>query len=449
MGTGRIDTPSGITSPQRTAATRPLAPQEGEDRLSASHDQVSVQASSQAERPLTDVVASAKAAQEKQDSGGQAQKFLDKALAFIGQPYEWGAGHGEVREGVGSVDCSGLVYQAARQAGIDLPPGNTETYFALQHSVDRQDLKPGDLLFFDTNGPGTHSHVGIYLGEGKFLQAPKEGSPVQVGNLDDPYWQQTFAGARRITEGDAKVDTSKLAVTPASPIGATLFPFKDYVAEENKRRGDGEFTMDAPPTPGRAAPPRTYVPQPSGPVPPLPADFKFPLDMQQIADALGVPVENVQKNWPYMAQALQEAGITDANSMIAILATMKTEVGAGMSPIPEYAGGKAYEGRADLGNTQPGDGERFMGRGYIQLTGRANYEHYGQKLGLDLVNHPDLALQPDVAAKIMVEYFKERGIPQMAQSGDWVAARRAVNGGTNGLDVFLGAVQKLRNASQS
>lgn len=447
MGTGRIEGSSQIP-PTRAAATRPLAV-EDTPRSTLPGDQVAVQAAPVPARPLTDVVASAKAAQEKAQGESKAQAFLDKALAFVGQPYEWGGGHGEPRSGVGPVDCSGLVFQAARQAGIDLPPGTTQTYFGLEPALKRDELKPGDLVFFDTHGEGSHSHVGIYLGEGKFLHAPRTGEPVQIGDLDAPYYKQAFAGGRRISEGDAHIDTSKLEVKPAPAPGTPWqFAFKDYVAEENKRNGDASYTVDAPPTPNRGAPPRKYTPAPSGPVPPLPPDFPFPLDMKQIAQALGVPVEAVEKNWPYMAQALKEAGVTDANSMIAILATMKTEVGSSMAPIPEYASGKAYEGRTDLGNTQPGDGERFKGRGYIQLTGRANYEHYGKKLGIDLVSNPDLALQPEVAAKVMVAYFQERGVLDMAKAGDWVAVRRAVNGGTNGIDTFLGAVQQLRNAAQ-
>src|SRR5438034_4989813 len=99
--------------------------------------------------------------------------------------------------------------------------------------------------------------------------------------------------------------------------------------------------------------------------------------------------------------------------MIAAIATHGTEVPSFL-PINEYGGNayftKMYEGRKDLGNTQPGDGARYHGRGYIQLTGRANYRAYGQKLGLPLEQNPDLALQPDVAARILAGYIKDRGI---------------------------------------
>lgn len=102
-----------------------------------------------------------------------------------------------------------------------------------------------------------------------------------------------------------------------------------------------------------------------------------------------------------------------------------------------------YEGRSDLGNTQPGDGIRFHGRGFIQITGRANYKHYGDKLGVPLLDDPELALDPEVASAILVEYFWERSVDQRGVAQDWKGVRRAVNGGLNGWDHFWPVVQKL------
>lgn len=185
----------------------------------------------------------------------------------------------------------------------------------------------------------------------------------------------------------------------------------------------------------------------SGGTPALPADFRFPLSADAISNALNLPREQVQENWPHIAKALDEAGITDPNAIVAVLATVKTEV-PNFAPIPEYASGAAYEGRADLGNTEPGDGARYKGRGFIQLTGRANYREYGQKLGIDLESHPERALEPGVSARILVEYFKERGLTQQAAQGDWESVRRGVNGGLNGYDTFLQAVNDLQGASR-
>jgi peptidoglycan hydrolase-like protein with peptidoglycan-binding domain len=187
---------------------------------------------------------------------------------------------------------------------------------------------------------------------------------------------------------------------------------------------------------------------PSGAAPATPApsvDFNFPLNADQIASALGAPVANVRKYWPEIANSLKKRGITSTNAVIAVLATIQVEVGS-FKPIPEYASGAAYEGRSDLGNTQPGDGVRYKGRGFIQLTGRANYTSYGKKLGVDLVGNPDLALEPRVSAEVLAEYFAQRGIPAMANRGDWQAVRKAVNGGLNGWNAFIGAVNRLKAA---
>lgn len=183
----------------------------------------------------------------------------------------------------------------------------------------------------------------------------------------------------------------------------------------------------------------------AGSPPPMPADFPLKLDPGEVARSLGVPEENVRQYLPHIVNAMAEKGITDPNAVIGILATIKTEV-PNFAPIEEYASGAAYEGRGDLGNTQPGDGMRFKGRGFIQLTGRANYEEYGRKLGVDLVNNPDLALDPKISAKIMVEYFAERGVDNKAASGNWEGVRRAVNGGMNGWDTFIAAVGDLRSS---
>lgn len=105
----------------------------------------------------------------------------------------------------------------------------------------------------------------------------------------------------------------------------------------------------------------------------------------------------------------------------------------------EYASGDAYEGRTSLGNTQPGDGRRYKGRGIIQLTGRTNYRIYGQALGLDLENNPDLAKIPENAVRIALEFWKRQtrggvSMNQLADRDDVVTITKRINGGTNGLD---------------
>lgn len=99
----------------------------------------------------------------------------------------------------------------------------------------------------------------------------------------------------------------------------------------------------------------------------------------------------------------------------------------------EYASGAAYEGRAALGNTQPGDGVRYKGRGVIQLTGRANYRSYGAALGLDLENNPQLAAVPENAVKVACEYWKKNSLNALADADNIEAITRRINGGLNGL----------------
>jgi hypothetical protein len=165
---------------------------------------------------------------------------------------------------------------------------------------------------------------------------------------------------------------------------------------------------------------------------------------EEIARVVGCPVQNVQAHWPAIARALQEQGMTDCDSVIAALATIGVEV-ASFLPIDEYGGDdyytRMYEGRQDLGNTQPGDGARYHGRGFIQLTGRSNYRYYGMKLGVPLEDQPDLALTPDVAARVLATYFKERRIPVAASGHDWERVRVLVNGGLNGWDRFISLVR--------
>lgn len=94
---------------------------------------------------------------------------------------------------------------------------------------------------------------------------------------------------------------------------------------------------------------------------------------------------------------------------------------------------RRYEGREDLGNTEPGDGKRFMGRGLIQITGRKNYLLCGFALDLDLLSRPELLEQPVAAAASAAWYWHCHRLNRFADAGDFVGLTRAINGGTNGL----------------
>lgn len=170
---------------------------------------------------------------------------------------------------------------------------------------------------------------------------------------------------------------------------------------------------------------------------------------EQIAECLHVRQDRVEKLWPLLQTAFGPDLST--NVAIAALATIKVETGI-FWPIKEL-GGDAYlnahydtgKGAARLGNTPEadGDGARYCGRGLIQLTGRANYTVYGHVIGVDLLADPDAALIPENAVKIFVEYFRRNGIIAAANAQDWHKVRIKVNGGTNGLEKFLDAVQAL------
>ncbi len=102
-----------------------------------------------------------------------------------------------------------------------------------------------------------------------------------------------------------------------------------------------------------------------------------------------------------------------------------------------------YDSRRDLGNQGPPDGARYCGRGFIQLTGRSNYQRHGSAIGLGarLLDEPDLANQPDIAARLLTSFLKgkERLIKEALIEGDLRTARKLVNGGSHGLDRFTDA----------
>ena len=139
--------------------------------------------------------------------------------------------------------------------------------------------------------------------------------------------------------------------------------------------------------------------------------------------------------------AMDAAGYTDPTERAMFLAQMAHESG-NFRYDEEIHDGSNYEGRSDLGNTQPGDGRRYKGRGYIQLTGRANYKHFGDKLGYDLEGSPELAKRPDIAAAIAVSYWDERVNREAARRGDVLTVTKNINGGTNGLQDRIAKFKK-------
>jgi putative chitinase len=108
---------------------------------------------------------------------------------------------------------------------------------------------------------------------------------------------------------------------------------------------------------------------------------------------------------------------------------------------------RGYEGREDLGNTVPGDGRKYCGRGLIQITGRANYANYakcGEALGLDLITHPELLELPQHAAMSAAWFWKQNGLNDLADRDQFNTITRRINGGLNGLADRLALWEKAR-----
>jgi putative chitinase len=130
--------------------------------------------------------------------------------------------------------------------------------------------------------------------------------------------------------------------------------------------------------------------------------------------------------------AMYEFGIDTPARAAAFLAQVGHESGE-LVYVKELASGEAYEGRHDLGNTSPGDGVKYKGRGLLQITGKANYIALAADLKLDCVEHPELMEQPYNAARSAGWFWKKHNLNQYADSGDFITLTKRVNGGTNGL----------------
>jgi putative chitinase len=131
--------------------------------------------------------------------------------------------------------------------------------------------------------------------------------------------------------------------------------------------------------------------------------------------------------------AMDEFEIDTPQRQAAFLAQISHESGE-LRYVAEIASGKAYEGRADLGNTEPGDGMRFKGRGLIQITGRDNNASCGCALGLDLLADPELLEDPVNAARSAAWFWSTHGCNELADAGNFRQITLRINGGFNGYD---------------
>lgn len=169
------------------------------------------------------------------------------------------------------------------------------------------------------------------------------------------------------------------------------------------------------------------------------------------------PIDHIKEHLPFVLKALTDAGLDDTQMILMALASIRAETES-FEPISEYKskyntspGGHAfdlYDKRADLGNKGKPDGEQFRGRGFVQLTGRANYKEHGAAIGLgdQLVKNPKIANDPKIAAELLASFLKskERKIKEALLENDLKQARKFVNGGSHGLDRFVDAYNRGR-----
>ena len=143
----------------------------------------------------------ARITQVRHSVGEKASELVFNAMGFLGVPYRRGGNTAE-----SGFDCSGFVKAMYSQTVGLILPRKAEQQAAATQKIDRADLQPGDLVFFNTMRRA-FSHVGIYIGDGKFIHSPKPGSEVRVEDMGLSYWNRRFDGARRVP-----------AATPETPV---------------------------------------------------------------------------------------------------------------------------------------------------------------------------------------------------------------------------------------
>ena len=133
-----------------------------------------------------------------QTLSSRASELALNALGLIGIRYKFGGNTPE-----NGLDCSGMVRYVFMQAWGASLPRTTEEISRVGETVDRSDLQPGDLVFYNTLRRG-FSHVGIYLGDNKFIHSPSSGGQVRIDSMELSYWKTRFSGARRISDPQHK-----------------------------------------------------------------------------------------------------------------------------------------------------------------------------------------------------------------------------------------------------
>jgi len=140
---------------------------------------------------------------------------------------------------------------------------------------------------------------------------------------------------------------------------------------------------------------------------------------------------NINKYYQPLIDTMAKYQINTPKRQAAFLAQLAHESGS-LKYSKEIASGQAYEGRKGLGNTEPGDGVRFKGRGLIQLTGRANYQLASNDFGVDFISHPELIETPLYATMIAGWFWNKHRLNALADTQQLSAITRKINGGMNG-----------------
>lgn len=144
--------------------------------------------------------------------------------------------------------------------------------------------------------------------------------------------------------------------------------------------------------------------------------------------------ENIQKYGPKLIEAMKAHNISlSPEREAAFIAQIAHESGS-LRYVEEIASGEAYEGRLSLGNTEPGDGKRFKGRGLIQITGRANYKAVSEALKFDFIKTPEALELPGPACFSAAWWWQDRGLNRLADIEAFERITRRINGGINGLE---------------
>lgn len=143
---------------------------------------------------------------------------------------------------------------------------------------------------------------------------------------------------------------------------------------------------------------------------------------------------------------MMEFEINTPARQAAFLAQVSHESGS-FYYVKEIASGRAYEGRKDLGNTEPGDGPKYKGRGLLQITGRENYGLCGEALKLDLINHPYLLEEQPHSSRSAAWFWSEyKNLNQLADKGDFLKITKRINGGYNGMEDRLACYECAKSA---